>query len=219
MMFRLQKPSPLYEYWSECVTRSCRCYIRRGAVTAPLINKSTFSPPPNHDGGKPSHRPRPNSIAEWQCAGFLKKGRRYSFDWYEHDGSTWMYGELMEELREKGRWGTYPRQVVFTKVVSSPWSVLVYSEGLRGRETGFIPHLLHTPARSDGSRPGKHTQRLVMLLSLAAWQDPPQTLARTGSRRAPLTVSLLSVCLLGGGGPMGRHTGTSGFSQGKARWI
>lgn len=35
---------------------------------------------------------------------------------------------------------------------SPPWSVLVHREGLRGRETGFIPHLLRTPATSDGSR-------------------------------------------------------------------
>lgn len=96
---------------------------------------------------------------------------------------------------------------------------------LRERETGFIPRLLLPPATSDGSRTVKPRETRARYgwfwCSLVALQDPPQTLARTGSRRARLSLSPLSVCFclfffcFFLDGPMGRHTGTSGCSQGR----
>lgn len=122
---------------------------------------------------------------------------------------------------------------MFTKVVSPPWSVLVHKEGLRERETGFLPHLLLTPATSDGSRTvkapethpptqihthiHKHTHNGWFCCSLAALQGPPQTLARTGSRRARLTLSLLSVCFLGR--TDGQTYRNLRLLPRKARWI
>lgn len=130
---------------------------------------------------------------------------------------------MVSSWRRKGWWGTYPLHVVSTKVAIPPWSVLVHSEGLRGRETGLIPHLLHTPATSDGSRTilphdrHAHTHNGWFCCSLVALQDPPQTLARTGSRRARLILSPLSVCFLGRtDGQTYRHLR---LLPRKARWI
>lgn len=108
-------------------------------------------------------------------------------------------------VKRKGRWGTYPLQEV-----STPWSVLVYSEGLRGRETGFIPHLLHTPATEPLN---SHTlNRLVLLLSRCVAgpsSDPGQDWIQTSPS------NFLSHLSAFWDGPMGRHTGTSGCSQGR----
>lgn len=78
----------------------------------------------------------------------------------------------------------------FYKGSQSPWSVLVYGEGLRGRETGFLPH----QQRKTGAEPLNLKRHGWFCCSLAALQDPPQTLAKTGSRRARLILSPLSVC-------------------------
>lgn len=94
---------------------------------------------------------------------------------------------------EKGAVRYLPPSCCFYKGSQSPWSVLVYRAGLRGRETGFVPH----QQRQTGAEPlnlKRHAHWFCC--SLAALQDPPQTLARTGSRRARLTLS--PVCLLFG---------------------
>lgn len=132
-------------------------------------------------------------------------------------------GWACEGVKTKGCCGTYPLQVVFTKVVSSPGSVLVQREGLRERETGFLPHLLLTPATSDGSRTVKPQRRTPnahpngwFCCSLVALPDPPHTLARTGSRRARLT-RLSPVCLLFW--TDGQTNRTLRMVPRKARWI
>lgn len=121
-------------------------------------------------------------------------------------------------VRTKGWRGTYPLHVVFTKVVSPPWSVLVHWEGLRERDSSltFCSH----QQRQTGAEPlnlKRHTHNAWFCCSLAALQDPPQTLARTGSRRARLTLSPLSVCFLGQ--TDGQTYRNLRLLPRKARWI
>lgn len=104
--------------------------------------------PLHHDRQKPLHQPEPATSqiydVPWWIFFFFTKiwGRwKYLRVWWVHGGG-----------KRQGWWGTYPLHVVFTKVVSPPWSVLVHREGLRGREAGFIPHLLRIPATTGGSR-------------------------------------------------------------------
>lgn len=109
------------------------------------------------------------------------------------DASTWKYDELIQELKERGGEVLTPFMLFLQMKSVPPRSVLVYREGLRGRETGFIPHQQHQP-RAEPLNLKRHGW---FCCSLAALQDPPQTLAKTGSRRARLTVSP-PVCLLFG---------------------
>ncbi len=186
-------------------------YRRRGALTALLINKSSFSPPS-------WQREDISStvifwVTEWRCAGIKTVLLTNIWERWKKLNVWWAHGGV----KRKGWWGTYPLHVVFTKVVSPPWSVLVYREGLRGRETGLVPHLLHTPATSDRSRTVKpletRTQWPVLLLSrciAGPSSDPGQDWIQTSPSN-----SLSPVCLLFWDGPMGRHTGASGCSQGR----
>lgn len=105
--------------------------------------------------------------------------------WWAHGG-----------VERKGRWGTYPLHVVFTKVVSPPWSVLVYREGLRGRETGFIPHQQHQTGAEPLNLKRHARKQLVLLLSrciAGPSSDPGQDWIQTSPSN-----SLSPVCLLFG---------------------
>lgn len=120
-------------------------------------------------------------------------------------------------VKTKGCWGTYPFHVVFTKVVSPPWSVLVQREGLRrGRQDSSLTFCSHQQ-RQTGAEPLNPPHNGWFCCSLAALQDPPQTLARTGSRRAHLTLSPLSVCFLGR--TDGQTYRNLRLLPRKARWI
>lgn len=108
-----------------------------------------------------------------------------------------------------------PPSCCFNIGSQSPRSVLVYREGLRGEGDRIHPvQQRQTGAESLTSRDRHTTDGSV---ALAALQSPPQTLARTGSRRARLTLSPLSVCSLGRtDGQTYRHLR---LLPRKARWI
>lgn len=69
-------------------------YRRCGALTALLINKSPFSPPLWHRG---SHLINHYLLHRNNNVPWLD-----NTDFNEHGGSAWMYGELVEELGQRG---------------------------------------------------------------------------------------------------------------------
>lgn len=108
-----------------------------------------------------------------------------------------------------------PPSSCFYKGSQSP---LISPGSLGGAEgEGLVPHLLLTPATSDGSRTVKpqdtHTQRLVLLLSRRI-AGPSSDSGQDWIQTSPSN-SLSPVCLLFWGGSLGRQTGTSGCSQGR----
>lgn len=99
-----------------------------------------------------------------------------------------MYGEFVEQLWQRGAEVLTPFVVFLQR--QSP---LISPGSKGGGEEDRSPPLLSN-ARQEQNHQTTHgqTDNGWFCCSLAALQDPPKTLARTGSRRARLTVSRLS---------------------------
>lgn len=184
-------------------------YRRRGALTALLINKSPISPPSWQKTFK--HVLWLQSVV-FVCFDFIFLNK--------HKGSTWLYGELMEELRQKGCWRYLPPSRCFYKCSQSP----LISPGSKGGGEGegdrvhpftFCSHQQRQTG-AEPLNPKRHPHNGWFCCSLVALQDPPQTLARTGSRRARLILSP-PVCLLFG--TDGQTYRNLRLLPRKARWI
>lgn len=163
-------------------------YRKHGALTALPVNYSTFSPPSWQREAITLLHSKPN----WEHNDDVPGEKLLFFSLkYERDGSSWKYGELMEELRERGGEVLTPFMLFLQR---SP----LISPGLQGGAEGEGDRIRPTPATSDRSRTVKpqETRTLVLLLSrciAGPSSDPGQDWIQTSPSN-----SLSPVCLLFG---------------------